>query len=68
MKIDFLFQTVERIVPIEVKVEENARYLFVNKYFKEQDFLGLRFSLKPYIQQSLMKYVPLYAVESVIKK
>ena len=72
MEIDFLFQTEERIVPIEVKAEENVRsrslYLFVNEDFKEQDFMGVRFSLKPYIQQSWMENVPLYAVESVIKK
>ena len=72
MEIDFLFQTEERIVPIEVKAEENVRsrslYLFVNEDFKEQNFMGLRFSLKPYIQQSWMENVPLYAVESVIKK
>ena len=72
MEIDFLFQTEERIVPIEVKAEENVRsrslYLFVNEDFKEQNFMGLRFSLKPYLQQSWMENVPLYAVESVIKK
>ena len=72
MEIDFLFQTEERIVPIEVKAEENVRsrslYLFVNEDFKEQNFMGVRFSLKPYIQQSWMENVPLYAVESVIKK
>lgn len=68
MEIDFLFQTEERIIPIEVKAEENVRsrslYLFVNEDFKEQNFMGLRFSLKPYIQQSWMENVPLYAVES----
>ena len=72
MEIDFLFQTEERIVPIEVKAEENVRsrslYLFVNEDFKEQNFMGIRFSLKPYIQQSWMENVPLYAVEGVIKK
>jgi len=70
MEIDFLFQTEERIVPIEVKAAENVAsrslYLFVNEDFKEQGFTGLRFSLKPYIQQSWMENVPLYAVESVV--
>ena len=72
MEIDFLFQTEERIVPIEVKAEENVRsrslYLFVNEDFKEQNYKGLRFSLKPYIQQSWMENVPLYAVESATKR
>lgn len=70
MEIDFLFQTEERIVPIEVKAAENVAsrslYLFVNEDFKEQGFRGLRFSLKPYIQQSWMENVPLYAVESMV--
>ena len=72
MEIDFLFQTEERIVPIEVKAAENVAsrslYLFVNEDFKEQGFRGLRFSLKPHIQQSWMENVPLYAVESVVQK
>ena len=72
MEIDFLFQTEERIVPIEVKAEENVRsrslYLFVNEDFKEQNYKGLRFSLKPYIQQSWMENVPLYAVGSATKR
>lgn len=71
MEIDFLFQTEEHIVPIEVKAAENVAsrslYLFVNEDFKEQGFRGLRFSLKPYIQQSWMENVPLYAVESVVQ-
>ena len=71
MEIDFLFQTEERIVPIEVKAAENVAsrslYLFVNEDFKEQKFTGIRFSLKPYIQQSWMENVPLYAVESAVR-
>ena len=71
MEVDFLFQKEDRIVPVEVKAEENVRsrslYLFVNEDFKEQNLMGMRFSLKPYIQQSWMENVPLYAVESATK-
>lgn len=68
LEIDFLFQKEDRIVPVEVKAADNVRSrslcLFVNEDFKEQNLMGLRFSLKPYIQQSWMENIPLYAVES----
>lgn len=70
LEIDFLFQTEERIVPVEVKAEDNVRsrslYLFVNEDFKNQNYKGLRFSLKPYIQQSWMENIPLYAIEGIV--
>ena len=71
LEIDFLFQTEEHIFPIEVKANTNVRsrslYLFVNEDFKEQKLIGLRFSLQPYIRQSWMENVPLYAIESVLE-
>lgn len=71
LEIDFLFQTEQRILPIEVKAAENVRsrslYLFVNEDFKEQKFIGLRFSMKPYIHQDWMENMPLYAVESLTR-
>ena len=68
MEIDFLYQTLERIVPVEVKAEENVKSkslsTFVNYEFQERNFKAVRFSMRPYIDQDWMENVPLYAVES----
>ncbi len=72
MEIDFLFQTPERIVPVEVKAEENVKSkslsTFVNYEFKERCFKALRISMRPYIDQEWMENIPLYAAESYVKK
>ncbi|MBQ8673875.1 MAG: ATP-binding protein [Bacteroides sp.] len=62
-EIDFLLQTETRIIPIEVKAEENVhskslRYFIQNLY---PSLKGLRISLRPYIDQVWMENIPLYA-------
>ena len=67
-EVDFLVQTLERIIPVEVKAEENVKSksfsTFVNEDFKELGFKGLRCSMKPYVDQGWMENIPLYAVEA----
>lgn len=71
MEIDFLCQTSEKIVPVEVKAEENVKSksfsTFIQQEFKEKSFKGLRCSMKPYIDQGWMENIPLYAVEAYIQ-
>ena len=72
MEVDFLFQTQERVVPTEVKAEENVKSkslsLFINEDFKNLNLKGLRCSMKPYIDQGWMENIPLYAVEENLKR
>ena len=71
MEIDFLIQTEEKVIPIEVKASVNVKSkslsLFVNEDFKDKNFKAVRLSLKPYIDQEWMENIPLYAVDSYIK-
>ena len=67
-EVDFLVQTPERIVPTEVKAEENVKSkslsTFIKEDFKELNLKGLRCSMKPYVDQGWMENIPLYAVEA----
>ena len=71
-EVDFLVQTPEKIVPTEVKAEENVKSkslsTFINEDFKELDLNGLRCSMKPYIDQGWMENIPLYTVEGYLVK
>lgn len=72
MEVDFLFQTGERVVPVEAKVEENVKSHslsnFVQHDFAEMNLKGIRMSMKPYIDQGWMENIPLYSAESYVKK
>lgn len=67
-EIDFLLQTDQAIVPIEVKAEENVKskslHYFVTELYPQLH--GIRFSMKDYIQQDWITNVPLYAASSGI--
>ena len=69
---DLLVQTDERIIPIEVKAEENLRSKslrsFVVEDYPNEHFKGLRCSMKPYIDQDWMENIPLYGVLGYINK
>lgn len=71
-EIDFLVQTDERIIPVEVKAEANVKskslHGFVTVDHAEKHFKGLRFSMLPYIDQDWMENVPLYAVYGCFNK
>ena len=65
-EVDFLVQTDERVIPLEVKAEENVKSKslrqFVTVDHKGKNLKGLRCSMKPYVDQGWMENIPLYAV------
>lgn len=67
MEIDFLTQHDGKVVPCEVKAEENVKSKslrsFVTNEFPELNLKGLRFSMKPYAQQDWLTNIPLYGIE-----
>lgn len=72
LEVDFVVQGAERIIPVEVKAEENVqakslRY-FVTEEFSKYNLKGLRISMKPYIDQNWMENIPLYATEQYFKQ
>ena len=66
MEVDFLLQTESRVIPAEVKAEENVKSKslsqFVKNEFAEEKLKELRISMKPYIDQGWMENIPLYAI------
>lgn len=70
-EIDFLLQLPDRIVPLEVKAEENVKSkslsTFVIQDHKEQHLKGLRCSMKPYVDQEWMENIPLYAIATFVE-
>lgn len=71
-EVDFLVQTAERIIPIEVKAEENVKSKslkqFVTVDHADKHLKGLRCSMKPYIDQDWMENIPLYGIQGYIIK
>ena len=72
MEIDFVVQTSERIVPIEVKAEENVKSKslsqFINVDFAGSGMRGLRCSMLAYKKQEWMENIPLCAVGGYFDK
>ena len=65
-EIDFLVQRDERIIPIEVKAEDNLQAKSLRLFVEAGNGLhGLRFSMAPYRRQNWMSNYPLYAVEAL---
>jgi len=66
MELDFLLQTEQRIIPIEVKAEENVKSkslrVFVTEDHAEKHFKALRCSMLPYHDQGWMENIPLYGI------
>lgn len=68
LEIDFLLQSDGRIIPTEVKAEENVKSKSLRTFVQEQlGQKGLRFSMKPYVDQTWMENVPLYACGEVFR-
>lgn len=64
-EIDFVVQTEHRVIPIEVKAEENVRARFMSEYIKnhpDYQLKGLRISMKGYQDQDWMENIPLFAI------
>lgn len=68
-EVDFVYDYAGKIVPVEVKAEENLRskslHAFIDSY---QLGRGLRLSLSGYREQDWLVNVPLYAVDTVPEK
>lgn len=72
LEIDFLYQTPERVVPVEVKAAENVHSkslsTFVHSEFADKKLKALRISMKPYIDQGWMENIPLYSTEEFVRR
>lgn len=68
MEVDFVLQHGSRVIPVEVKAEENVKAKslqnFVCHDFASYHLSALRFSMKGYVDQGWMQNVPLYAVST----
>lgn len=67
-EIDFLVQTGARVVPIEVKAEENVHAKSLSTFCNSlyPGLKGLRLSMKPFVEQLWMENYPLCTVEYCI--
>lgn len=64
-EIDFVVQNEERVIPIEVKAEENVRSRSMSEYIKthpQYNLKGLRISMLNYRDQGWMENIPLYGI------
>lgn len=69
LEIDFLVQCGRRIIPVEVKAEENVKSKSLHSFINEHQFQmkGLRISMKQYVNQEWMENIPLVATEPYFK-
>ena len=66
-EIDFVVQCHDKVIPIEVKAEENLRAKSLRLFVGNNSELhGIRFSMAQYRQQDWLTNIPLYAVRSGI--
>lgn len=64
-EIDFVVQTEHRVIPVEVKAEENVRVRSMSEYIKnhpDYQLKGLRVSMMGYQDQEWMENIPLFAI------
>ena len=68
-EIDFVVQDGSRVVPIEVKAEENVRARSLAQFVKNHPHLkGLRVSMKGYADQDWMENIPLVSIGAYFQK
>lgn len=68
-EIDFVVETSERVVPIEVKAEKNVQSRSISAYISahpDVDLRAMRFSMLPYKDQGWLENIPLYAIGRVL--
>lgn len=64
-EIDFIVQKDSRVIPIEVKAEENVRARSLSQFVKDNSGLkGLRISMKGYADQGWMENIPLVGISA----
>lgn len=67
-EIDFLLQDGEKIVPTEVKAEENLQAKSLRNFVERNPGMkGMRLSMSPYRNQDWLTNYPLYAIEAVLR-
>ncbi len=65
-EIDFLLQIAGRVVPVEVKAEENLKAKSLRQFVAENDCeTAYRISMSDYREESWMTNIPLYAVATI---
>lgn len=68
LEIDFLVQHDARVVPVEVKAEENLRSKSLRQFITDHPELhGLRLSMSPFRQQEWVTNVPLFAAAQALE-
>lgn len=66
-EIDFLVQQEEKVIPIEVKAEENLQAKSLRVFVERNPGLkGCRFSMSPYREQDWLVNYPLYSVLTIL--
>lgn len=66
-EIDFLVQQEEKVIPIEVKAEENLQAKSLRVFVERNPSLkGYRFSMSPYREQDWLVNYPLYSVLTIL--
>lgn len=68
LEVDFVVQGNRRVLPTEVKAEENVQAkslkTFIHSEFPEYHLHAVRLSMKPHIEQDWMTNIPLYATQA----
>ena len=68
-EIDFIIQDSQRVIPVEVKAEENVRARSLAQLIKDNPGLkGLRISMKGYVDQEWMENIPIIAIGTYFEK
>lgn len=68
-EIDFIIQDSQRVIPVEVKAEENVRARSLAQFIKDNLGLkGLRISMKGYVDQEWMENIPIIAIGTYFEK
>lgn len=66
-ELDFVFQNGNKIIPVEVKAEENLRAKSLKQFCMDHaGTTGIRISMSMYRRQDWMINLPLYAVERIL--
>lgn len=68
MEIDFVVQCGSRIIPIEVKSEENLKSKSLKLFVEEHELYGLRMSMSEYNKHDWMENIPLFACQAYMQR
>lgn len=66
-EIDFLLQSEDKIIPVEVKAEENLQAKSLKVFVERNAGLkGVRLSMSPYRAQGWLTNYPLYCIDAIL--